>query len=97
MKSYYNIHNLVSVVIETENTSIIKDYEYYLRHFKVDALSKDADVHIRDLAKFSLPENAFSISNQVFGFAGGIFDAQQKYALKLQKNRMALYLKDSNL
>ncbi|MBX4200843.1 hypothetical protein KW786_01810 [Candidatus Parcubacteria bacterium] len=97
MKNFYNIHNLVSIVIETGNPRILKEYEYHIRTFKVDALPEPPDVAIFDFKKFQLPPDALNIHNSLFGFESGVCDKEKKYAITVKGGLMSVYLEEPAL
>ncbi len=97
MKTFYNLHNVVGIEIDTQNAAIIKEYEYCLRHFRVDALGKPADILVLDLGVFVLPQDAFNVHDSLFGFSSGVYDKEKKYAVVFDGPQMKLYIKESNI
>lgn len=54
MKASYNIHNLVTVSIDTARPEIIKEYEYYIREFKLAENLENAHVQIKNVPDASM-------------------------------------------
>ncbi len=97
MENYYNIHNIVKIKIQTKKLDIVKDYEYYFRDFKVVEKINNVDIEIRDIDEFSLPKESFNISNAFFGFDHGVYSKNDSYAVRIENNKMVIFLRESNL
>jgi len=98
MIAYYNIHNILRIKIDTVKPNIIKDYEYYFRNFKVaEKPNIDIDMEIKDLSEFFLPEESKNFSGNYFGFDNGVFNKKESYAIKIDNEKMTVFLDDSNL
>ena len=96
MEVHYNIHNIVKISIKTKRPEIIEEYDYYLRFFKSSKI-EDADIEIKDFEEFSLPANALSFSDIIFGFDSGICSKKNSYALEIKNGKMILYIKNNDL
>lgn len=72
METYYNIHNMARIKIKTKNPEIIKEYEYYLRNFKIRKEPENLNIEIKD-----------------FNHKNGV--------VKIENNKMTVYIKESNL
>ncbi len=99
METYYNIHNIVKIKIRTKNPRIIKEYENKLRHFKLreEAENTNTDIEIRDFDEFLLPKEHFDISNDFYGFKNGIYHKRDSQAVKLENNKMLIYIKGADI
>ena len=97
MEAYYNIHNIVGVKIKTENSRIVKEYEYVLRNFKILTELKNINIEILDFKEFHFPENHFYLSSFFNGFNDGVYHKKDHYALEIKDNKIKLYLKDADV
>ena len=96
MEVHYNIHNIIRISIKTKRSEIIEEYDYYLRFFKSPEIG-DADIEIKDFEEFSLPANALSFSDIIFGFDSGICSKKNSYALEIKNGKMILYVKNNDI
>lgn len=96
MAQYYSVHGFVTIQATARDRRTLERLDHVLRYFQVDVPTSTVDVEIRDLDDFSLPTDAYNVTNVRYGFATGIFDPGGGYALELDRDKWTLYTEARN-
>lgn len=96
INAYYNIHNIVKIKFQTAKSEITKEYEHYLKNFRVEKFG-NTNIEVMDFNQFSLPNDYFNISYNVYGFQNGIYNKKDLYAVKFKNNKITLYINEANI
>ena len=97
MEQRYNIHNLVKIIVQTNNIYLLEELDYTLRYFKTEDSFLSYDIEIKDISHFSLPQEHLIISDKFFGFKNGFFSKDDEYAIIMDGEKITLFEKENSI